>query len=373
MNDLISVGILAGGRSSRMGQDKADLFFQRKTFLEYQIEKFREHYDCLLSLGNSGRPYQGPCRMVRDEHRNIGPIEGIRQLLKAAHTPYVFICAVDMPLVPWELVAYMESYLSEPYLCYIPETVDGIHPLCGIYHRDVLPYVEQMIREGDYKLRNLLDRIPVKYIPIRYSCFSERILKNINTPAEYTQLLAPPLLAVSGEKNSGKTTLICRLIPMLKRDGYRIAVMKHDGHDYVIDHTGTDTWRFRQSGADRIGIYSNCQSTVMHYSESLTRETMAECFDGSDLILLEGGKSSSYPKIELVRKGIGSECPTADPGTVLAYVTDLGQGNMQEEIPVYSFRQIEEIYGVLHQYLQRYKQPFCRKIEQIDPPWRNIN
>jgi len=55
------------------------------------------------------------------------------------------------------------------------------------------------------------------------------------------------------------------------------------------------------------------------------------------------------------------------------YVTDLGQGNMQEEIPVYSFQQIEEIYGALHQYLQQYKQPFSRKIEQIDPPWRNIN
>ena len=59
----------------------------------------------------------------------------------------------------------------------------------------------------------------------------------------------PFIFAISGYKNSGKTTLITKLIPELKQRGYRVAVIKHDGHDFEADVPGTDSYRHQKAGA----------------------------------------------------------------------------------------------------------------------------
>ena len=68
------------------------------------------------------------------------------------------------------------------------------------------------------------------------------------------------ILAVSGVKNSGKTTLITKILPFLKAKGLNVAVIKHDGHDFEADVPKTDSWKFAKAGADEDGIIGSAET-----------------------------------------------------------------------------------------------------------------
>lgn len=105
---------------------------------------------------------------------------------------------------------------------------------------------------------------------------------------------------ICGYKNSGKTTLIAALLPLLKERGLRTAVIKHDSHGFDIDHEGTDTFRFREAGAEGVAIASPGRTAVMKESEAKLEELLA-CYDDFDLVLIEGYKREGYPKLVMLR------------------------------------------------------------------------
>ena len=128
------------------------------------------------------------------------------------------------------------------------------------------------------------------------------------------------ILAVSGVKNSGKTTLLEQLIPALKARGLRVAIVKHDGHGFAADREGTDTCRLLQAGAMGAAIFDGEKFQMVKYA-AVSEEDLIAMYPEADLVLLEGFKWTDYPKIELVRKG-NSEAPACDPATLIALVTD---------------------------------------------------
>ena len=69
-------------------------------------------------------------------------------------------------------------------------------------------------------------------------------------------LKRPAVLAVSGAHNSGKTTLLEKLIPLLRARGLKVGVIKHDGHDFTPDVPGTDSFRLREAGAEGVAVFS---------------------------------------------------------------------------------------------------------------------
>ncbi|MGN0353835.1 MAG: molybdopterin-guanine dinucleotide biosynthesis protein B, partial [Muricoprocola sp.] len=73
------------------------------------------------------------------------------------------------------------------------------------------------------------------------------------------------VLAISGVKNSGKTTLITRILPELKKRGLQVAVIKHDGHDFEADVPGTDTWKIAQAGACGTLVFSDHKYMLVKY------------------------------------------------------------------------------------------------------------
>lgn len=148
------------------------------------------------------------------------------------------------------------------------------------------------------------------------------------------------LIAVSGIKNSGKTTLIRRLIPYLKEKGISIATIKHDGHDFEPDVEGTDSYIHRKSGADGVAIFSDNRWMIIREEKNRTEEDLIESFSDFDLIILEGFKSSSYPKLEIVRSG-NSTSPVCKVETVLAYVSDLD--TIDDDIVQFGLDDIEAI------------------------------
>ncbi|MFD1774579.1 molybdopterin-guanine dinucleotide biosynthesis protein B [Paenibacillus rhizophilus] len=110
----------------------------------------------------------------------------------------------------------------------------------------------------------------------------------------------PAVCQFVGYKNSGKTTLICGLIPLLRAKGCSVAVIKHDAHEFEADRPETDTWRHREAGAGAVAITGAEQSFIL---ESRSRE-LADLIKGFiryDYVLVEGFKEEKYPKIVLIR------------------------------------------------------------------------
>jgi len=133
----------------------------------------------------------------------------------------------------------------------------------------------------------------------------------------------PPILSIVGKSNSGKTTLLESLITELKRRGYRVAVIKHPAENLEVDTVNKDTWRFSRAGSDTSAITSGRKLAVFKNIEGdFIPEDLARfvCPD-YDLILTEGFKQSSYPKIEVHRKDQGKDL-LSPPEQLLAVVTD---------------------------------------------------
>lgn len=166
----------------------------------------------------------------------------------------------------------------------------------------------------------------------------------------------PPFFCVSGVKNSGKTSLILALMEVLKADFPKIGVIKHDGHDFIMDHPGTDTYRFGQMGAGKIAIFSPKKSVLMDNTPpaedpaARARQFLAQMGD-MDLVIIEGMKYSPYPKIEIVRKEISHQCVCCQD-TLIAVASDTQVSNLREGIPLIPLWDISNIAAAARAYLQ---------------------
>ena len=149
------------------------------------------------------------------------------------------------------------------------------------------------------------------------------------------------MIAVSGVKNSGKTTLIEGLIPRLNARGIVTAVIKHDGHSFVPDTPGTDSYRFFAAGACGSAVFDGEKFSVAKRSGASENE-LAELFPDAELILLEGFKISPYPKLMLLRED--EETVKEEDDTILAYVTELP---IKTARPVFSRDNVKEIAELL--------------------------
>ena len=132
-----------------------------------------------------------------------------------------------------------------------------------------------------------------------------------------------PVVSIVGKSNSGKTTFLEKLIAELKRRGYRIAVIKHSGHDFEIDHPGKDTYRHAQAGADTVIITSaHKMAMVKRFEEEPSdKDVITMIGPGYDLILTEGYKRGSFPKIEVSRREASTKLICSED-ELIALVTD---------------------------------------------------
>ena len=128
-------------------------------------------------------------------------------------------------------------------------------------------------------------------------------------------------IALAGNPNSGKTTLLEKLIPLLRARGLKVGVIKHDGHDFTPDVPGTDSFRLREAGAEGVAVFSG-QRYLLTEAFRLTEQDLLALFErhGYDLVLMEGFKESGWPKIEVVRSAISNEPASFEP---LAVVGDV--------------------------------------------------
>lgn len=116
----------------------------------------------------------------------------------------------------------------------------------------------------------------------------------------------PLVISIVGRSNSGKTTLLEKIIPELSQRGFALAAIKHTLHDFEMDYPGKDTWRLARAGSDTVVLGSPHKvALIRHAQDSTLDELLALTGEDHDLVLLEGFKQSRFPKVEVHRKGFG--------------------------------------------------------------------
>jgi len=135
--------------------------------------------------------------------------------------------------------------------------------------------------------------------------------------------MTPKVVSFVAKSGTGKTTLLEAVLPALKEKGLRVGVLKHHSHVSSFDTPGKDTYRLAEAGADVVVGASPVQVAVFRRQEGSSDldAVIAENFDGMDLVLVEGYRRGSYPKIEVHRAERSSEL-LCEPNEMLALVTD---------------------------------------------------
>lgn len=133
-----------------------------------------------------------------------------------------------------------------------------------------------------------------------------------------------PVVSIVGKSNSGKTTLIEKMIGELVRRGYRVATIKHNRHGFEMDHEGKDSWRHKQAGARTTVIASPLRVAVV---EDVDRdldigELAGRYIRDVDIILSEGFKENPFPKIEVNRSEMNQALLCSPADNLLAVCSD---------------------------------------------------
>ncbi len=167
--------------------------------------------------------------------------------------------------------------------------------------------------------------------------------------------MKPPVVSIVARSGTGKTTLLEKLIAEIKRRGYTIGVVKHDAHRFDIDHEGKDSWRLTHAGADTMVISSSEKlAMVKKYppeAELSLDETAHTYFQDVDLVLTEGFKKSTMPKIEVQRRERSPKllCRGEDHDETLIAVASDSALNI--DVPVYDINDAEGLCDLI---IERY-------------------
>lgn len=156
-----------------------------------------------------------------------------------------------------------------------------------------------------------------------------------------------PVLSVVGKSNSGKTTLLEKLIGELTRRGHRVVTIKHDAHSFDIDHEGKDTWRHFQAGAYATLISSPAKFAMVHRVEAELNldQLIGRLGDDADIVLTEGYKTAAKPKIEVVRAARSTE-PVCSIDEIIALATDV---DLDLGVPVYDINDFNGLCDLIEE------------------------
>jgi molybdopterin-guanine dinucleotide biosynthesis protein B len=147
-----------------------------------------------------------------------------------------------------------------------------------------------------------------------------------------------PVLGFAAFSGTGKTTLLTRLIPLLKSAGLRIGLIKKSHHDFEIDRPGKDSYALRMAGASPVMLSSSHRRAIITEHEPVHEPLLDDelvYFDqtGLDLVLVEGFKQERFPKIELHRPALGKPLLFPNDANIIALATD-AEPSIQPNIPV---------------------------------------
>ncbi|MHB0915172.1 MAG: molybdopterin-guanine dinucleotide biosynthesis protein B [Thermoleophilia bacterium] len=348
----LSVAILTGGDSVRMGADKATRELGGKPLAQHVIDALRPLAADMFLVGNAIEEYRRfGLPVSSDLHAARSSLVGIYSAIAASRGEKCLVVSCDLPFADPALARMMLA-LADGYDAVVPVSPAGMEPLFAIYTRGCLDTMADFIKREDFKILNVLDRLKVRWVtPAEMRGLRDPSVTffNINTPGDLEQaeamagdveaagaiLSQPPLVCFVGFKNSGKTTFLEALVGYLSDRGVRVACIKHDVHGFTIDHEGTDTYRLAQAGARKVVISAPHQYALVARvdREQDLGELRREIGGAVDIILAEGYKGSAADKIAIVGRDSAEGLPCAE-AELIAVVSD--EGLPAVSLPVFS-------------------------------------
>ncbi|RLB60871.1 MAG: molybdopterin-guanine dinucleotide biosynthesis protein B [Deltaproteobacteria bacterium] len=164
----------------------------------------------------------------------------------------------------------------------------------------------------------------------------------------------PPVVCLIGTSNSGKTTLLTRLIKILKQRGFRVGTIKHHLHSFDIDHEGKDSWRHQQAGADATVITAPSQTALIKKTDSQMDpgEIISHYLKDMDLVFIEGFKHSSFPKIEVHRQAQRSSLIWRGEKSVAQLIAVVSDRQWDIDVPVFPLEAADKLIDFIINYFK---------------------
>jgi molybdopterin-guanine dinucleotide biosynthesis protein B len=325
--------ILAGGRSTRMGEDKVAKKLAGKPLASIVAARLAaQTAPVFINTRNPALADLGYRTLPDTLEGHEGPLAGILAGLDhiASAVPgatHLAVVPADAPFFPETLVARLADAAHKPDTIAMAAYCGNPEPAFALWPAALRHKLQHWLESGESRaIRAFAATCDVSLVDFvdgpAHSFF------NINRPADFDRARglmglgkAPKILGISGWKNSGKTGLTVRLVEELTARGYRVSTIKHAHHDFDIDKVGADSFRHRQAGAHEVTIVSGTRYAIMHelrgnpepaFEEVLAR--LAPC----DIVVIEGYKREPVPKIEARRLEAKSRVPLApeDPHIV---------------------------------------------------------
>jgi len=178
------------------------------------------------------------------------------------------------------------------------------------------------------------------------------------SPAQEQMCFPVPVLGFSAYSGTGKTSLLVKLLPLMKLQGLRVAMIKHAHHDFDIDQPGKDSYELRKAGADQVLVASDKRSALItEYAEqqepALSALINALELEVTDLVLVEGFRHLTFPKIELHRPSTGKALIFPDDSSVIAVASD--ETIDTNGLPLLNINHVEEIAGFINRWLMSFQ------------------
>ena len=346
----VSLALLAGGLSTRMGEDKAFAPFNGKTLLEWMRDRLAPLFPHVFVVAREPeRFHELGLPVVNDALPDIGSAVGVYSAVLASPTERVICVACDMPYVTPRFLRRLAEG-SEGFDVFVPRHGEYMQPLCAVYGKGTLDAYRAFIASGGRRIFDIYPDLHTGYLEMDGGQYGDpdELFMNVNTPVEleaarqriaaegggWRAALQPriqafmdasplPVVSFIGKKKSGKTTVLLGVIKELRSRGYRVAAIKHDTHGFEIDIPDTDSYRFRELGTEVVGISSpwNYVWQVRTPEEPPLGELVRQIREPVDLVITEGFKRQDAPKIEVSRRGRSTEL-VSTPDELIGITSD---------------------------------------------------
>lgn len=177
--------MLAGGRSSRMGRDKALLPVGSSTLLEVVAARVKAAAGSAIVIGPPERYAFLGLAVQADLISDCGPLAAVYTALKTTQADWNLLVACDMPNVTADfLIRLLDAAEAADAVALVPETSDGLHPLCAVYHRRALAGVQSLLETRSLKMHDALDHLQALHWPVAEAS----LLENVNTAVEWNAM-----------------------------------------------------------------------------------------------------------------------------------------------------------------------------------------
>ena len=219
--------LLAGGKSTRMGKDKAFIPFMGKNLMMHNLSLLRGMCHEVLMSANQPVFENFGIRVIKDIYPDAGPIGGMHACLRESSFQYSIILSCDLPFINQGLLFGLFAHINEGYDIIAYQCNNQVEPLFACYSKNVLPQIEKNITQKDFKLQNIFKQLKVKLIPLHSKIFSTNLntVSDIFNSQNRFRWKLPNMIIVSGDgRNVGKTFFTCSVIKHFSRQQQIVAV-----------------------------------------------------------------------------------------------------------------------------------------------------